>query len=97
CHFGCAESAQSARGACPQTGREKTPRDEVLSGACNNPTENTFGGDLERDSNPRKERSDGIAIAARSADRAQCGVRSVISAAPKARKARRVHVPKQGE
>ena len=44
-----------------------------------------------------KERSDGIAIAARSADRVQCGVRSVISAAPKARKARGVHVPKQGK
>ena len=44
-----------------------------------------------------KERSDGIAIVARSADRVQCGVRSVISAAPKARKARGGHVPKQGE
>ena len=44
-----------------------------------------------------KERSDGIAIVARSADRVQCGVRSVISAAPKARRARGVHVPKQGE
>ena len=44
-----------------------------------------------------KERSDGIAIAARSAGRVQCGVRSVISAVPKARRARGVHVPKQGE
>lgn len=43
-----------------------------------------------------KERSDGIAIVARSADRVQCGVHSVISAAPKARKARGGHVPKQG-
>ena len=44
-----------------------------------------------------KERSDGIAIVARSVDRVQCGVRSVISAAPKARKARGVLVPKQGK
>ena len=49
---------------------------------------------LLRDSNPRKERSDGIAIVARSADRVQCGVRSVISAVPKARG---VLVPKQGK
>ena len=45
----------------------------------------------------RSARRDGIAIVARSADRVQCGVRSVISAAPKARKARGGHVPKQGE
>ena len=33
CHFGCAESAQGARGSCPKTGQEKSTFNKVLSGA----------------------------------------------------------------